>query len=219
MVASPPPRLYLPAADWEGDLMPKRGSVQFLLHFLPSRQAPAWKIGLVVALVATLGPLPGEGSLYQKARTGLAQSLRQAAWKHALTGEPESKPWPWDQTSPAVYAVVPRLGLSATVRCDANTEISKPSFKESAVAARDPHLAPDVESSVDATNAVKVTGRKVVAGQSADAQLLEPGAPPPAAASSENCSPLDSSIPGAFRLMIEAIQGARTSPAEIEQKL
>jgi hypothetical protein len=218
MVASLPPRLHLPAADWEGDLMPKRGSVQLLLHFLPSRQAPGWKIGLAVALVATLGPLPGEGSLYQKAKTGLAQSLRQAAWKHALAGEPKSKPWPWDQTSPAAYAVVPRLGLSAAVRCDAKVEIAKPPRKESRVAARDPHLAPDVESSAGVTKAVKVTGREVVAGQSADEQLLEPGAPP-AAASSENCSPLGSSIPGAFRPMIEAIQGARTSPAGTEQKL
>ena len=201
--------------------MPERGPVQLLLHFLRSRQAPGWKIGLAVALIAMLGLLPGEESLYQKAKTGLAQSLRQAAWKHALAGEPESKPWPWDQASPAVYAVVPRLGLSASVHCDANAEhseqTSEPSRRPIAKDARDPHLAPDNVEIGDG-GAVRVTGREVVAPQAADEQLLEPGAPPTVAASSNNCSPLDSSISGAFRLMIEAIQ-ARTNPTEIEQKL
>ena len=74
--------------------MPERGSVQLLLHFLRWRQAPGWKIGLAVALIAMLGLLSGEGSLYQKATTGLAQSLREAAWKHALAGEPESSHGP-----------------------------------------------------------------------------------------------------------------------------
>ena len=97
---------------------------------LPSlRQAPGWKIGLAVALVATLGLLPGEESLYQKAKTGLAQSLRQAAWTHALAGEPQAKPWPWDQATPAVNSVVPRLGLSAAIHCDdakTSEQISEP---------------------------------------------------------------------------------------------
>jgi hypothetical protein len=223
MVALPPPRLYLPAANWEGDLMPERGPVKLLLHFLHWRQAPGWKIGLAVALIAMLGLLPGEESLYQKAKTGLAQSLREAAWKHALGGEPESKPWPWDQASPAVYAGVPRLGLSAAVHCDANAaqpeQTFEPSRRPIAKDARDPHLAADtVEIGDGGANAVRVTGREVVVPHAADDQLLEPGAPPPVAASSNNCSPLDSAIPAAFRLMIEAIQ-ARTNPTEIEQKL
>jgi hypothetical protein len=66
MVALPLPRYYLPAANWEGDLMPERGPVQFLLHFLRLRPARGWKIGLAVALVAALALLPGEESLYQK---------------------------------------------------------------------------------------------------------------------------------------------------------
>src|SRR6478609_4460489 len=194
MVALPPPRLYLPAANWEGDLMPERGPVQLLLHFLRWRQAPGWKIGLAVALIAMLGLLSGEGSLYQKATTGLAQSLREATWKHALAGEPESKPWPWDQASPAVFAAVPRLGLSAAVHCDTNSEHSEQTSEPIAKDARDPHLAPDnVEISDGGANAVRVTGREVVVPQAADEQLLEPGAPPPVAASSSNCSPLDSS--------------------------
>ena len=46
MVALPPPRLYLPAADWEEDLMPERGPVQFLLLFFRSRATPGWRMGL-----------------------------------------------------------------------------------------------------------------------------------------------------------------------------
>src|SRR5215831_6451832 len=126
MVALPPPRLYLPAADWEGDLMPEWGPDQLLLHFLRSRRASGWKVGMAVALIATLGLLSGEENLYQKAKTSLAQSLREAAWNHALAGEPESKRWPWDQASPAVYAGVPRLGLSAAVHCDDTAKHSAP---------------------------------------------------------------------------------------------
>ena len=102
--------------------MPERGPVQLLLHFLRVRPAPGWKIGLAVALVSTLALLPGEESLYHKAKAGLAQSLRQAAWNHALAGEPEPKPWPWDHSTPAVNSVVPRLGLSAAVQCDARRQ-------------------------------------------------------------------------------------------------
>src|SRR5262245_2677359 len=125
--------------------MPERGPVQLLLHFLRLRQAPDWKIGLAVALVAALCLLPGEESLYHKAKTGLAQSLRQAAWTHALAGEPEAKPWPWDHSAPAVNSVVPRLGLSAAIQCDSDAKVPQrmpqPSRKSAGVDARDPHLA------------------------------------------------------------------------------
>lgn len=199
--------------------MPERGPVQLLLHFLRLRQAPGWKIGLAVALVAALGLLPGEGSLYHKAKTGLAQSLRQAAWKHALAGEPQPKPWPWDHASPAVNSVVPRLGLSAAMHCnqDAKTsqQISEPARKPVDIEARDPHLASDGAGIGEDADAVRVAGEEVFAEQDRDDRLWEPGAPPPAAAPAADCSPLESSIPGAFHLMIEAIQGNR---AEIEQK-
>ena len=62
MVALPLPRYDLPAANWEEDLMPERGPVQFLLHFLHVRRAPGWKIGLAVAMVATI-PTIAEGTL------------------------------------------------------------------------------------------------------------------------------------------------------------
>jgi hypothetical protein len=119
-----------------------------------------------------------------------------------------------------VYAGVPRLGLSAAVHCDDTAKhsapISGPSRKARTITARDPHLAPNDVAVGDGTaKAIVATGGEIVAEES-DNQLLEPGAPPPTAASSSTCSPLDSS--GAFRLMIEAIQ-ARTNPAEIEQKL
>ena len=200
--------------------MPERRPDQLLLHFLRSRRASGWKVGMAVALIATLGLLSGEENLYQKATTSLAQSLREAAWNHALAGEPESMRWPWDQASPAVYAGVPRLGLSAAVHCDDTAKhsapISGPSRKARTITARDPHLAPNDVAVGDGTaKAIVATGGEIVAEES-DNQLLEPGAPPPPAAPSSTCSPLDSS--GAFRLMIEAIQ-ARTNPAEIEQKL
>ncbi len=190
--------------------MPERGPVQLLLHFLHVRQAPGWKIGLAVALVATLGLLPGEESLYQKAKTGLAQSLRQAAWTHALAGEPQPKPWPWDQATPAANSVVPRLGLSAAIHCDdakTSEQTTEPTPKRVGIDARDPHLASDDAGIAEDADAVRVTGNVVFAEQDRDDRLWEPGAPPPAAAPSANCSPLESSIPGALHLMIEAIQG------------
>ncbi|MGH6824464.1 hypothetical protein [Methyloceanibacter sp.] len=203
--------------------MPERGPVQFLLHFLRLRQTPGWKIGLAVALVATLGLLPGEESLYQKAKTGLAQSLRQAAWKHALAGEPQPKPWPWDQSTPAANSVVPRLGLSAAIHCDQDAKtserISETARKLGGIDARDPHLVSDRAMIVEDADAVGVAGDEGFAEQDRDDRLWEPGAPPPAATPSADCSPLDSSIPGALHLMIEAIQGNWASPTEIERKL
>jgi hypothetical protein len=203
--------------------MPERGPVQLLLHFLRLCQAPGWKIGLAVALVATLALLPGEESLYHKARAGLAQSLRQAAWKHALAGEPQAKPWPWDHASPAVNSVVPRLGLSAAIHCDASVkppeQTSEPSRNLVVSGARDPHLVSNGTGIAEDADAVRVAGDEVFSEQDRDDRLWEPGAPPLAAAPSANCSPLDSSIPGALHLMIEAIQGDPASSTEIERKL
>jgi sortase A len=214
--------------------MPERGPVQLLLHFLRLRQAPGWKIGLAVALVAALGLLPGEGSLYHKAKTGLAQSLRQAAWKHALAGEPQPKPWPWDHASPAVYSAVPRLGLSAAVHYDVGDQRSEPALETSrrsfAQDARDPHLLGDVAigdqitvtTADGSTRPYKVTGRRTVDPRTDDTLTLEPGAPPKAAAQPDSCSPSGSTLSGALHLIIEAIQGDRepTPPTTSdEQKL
>jgi hypothetical protein len=221
MVALPLPRNYLPAANWEEDLMPERGPMQFLLHFLPMRRAHGWKIGLAVALVTTLALLPGEESLYHKAKAGLAQSLRQAAWNHALAGEPKPKPWPWDHSTQAANSVVPRLGLSASVQCEAKNseQVSESSRKPVGIDTRDPHLASDDSGIAEDAGAVRVAGAELFVEQSRDDQLWEPGAPPPDAAPLGGCSPLDSAIPGALHLMIEAIQGNPTASTEIERKL
>src|SRR5690349_7845927 len=103
MVASPTPRQYLPAADREEDLMPERGPVQLLLLFFRPRAGLGWRIGVAVGVIALLGLLPSEESVYHQAKDGIAQSLRQAAWKRALAGEPEGKSWPWSEATPAVY--------------------------------------------------------------------------------------------------------------------
>ena len=167
MVALPPPRRYLPAANWEEDLMQDRGPAQFLLHFLRRRPACGWKIALASALVATLAMLPGEESLYHKAKAELAQSLRQAAWKHALAGEPAAKPWPWDHSTPAVSTVVPRLGLSAAVHCEASVEAQdkapQPSLK-SAGSTR-------VKLPCSRSSAIRATSRFCMASRSSGLNL------------------------------------------------
>ena len=163
--------------------MPERGPVQFLLHFLRLRPAPGWKIGLAVALVATLALLPGEESLYHKAKAGLAQSLRQAAWNHALAGEPEPKPWPWDHSTPAVNSVVPRLGLSAAVQCDANAKIPEQISEPVTQAGRDRCTRPAFGlgrcGSPRIADAVTVAGAELFVEEDRDDQLWEPGAPTP----------------------------------------
>ena len=196
--------------------MPKRGSVHLLLHFL-RLETRGWRIGLGLALI--LGLLPGEGSLY------LAQSLRQAAWKHALAGEPDSKPWPWDHPSRALYSVVPRLGLSAAVRYDVGSERSEPSGASRASIAqngRDPHLALNgvaigdritVTTADGSTRPYRVTGRQVIDPQASKTQIFEPGA--------GSCARLDSSLSGVLHLIIEAIQGdlPQNAPTKDQQKL
>ena len=198
--------------------MPKRGSVQLLLHFL-RLQTRGWRIGLGVALIAVLGLLPGEGGLH------LAQSLRQTAWKHALAGEPDSKPWPWDHPSRALYSVVPRLGLSAAVRYDVGSERSEPSGASRASIAqngRDPHLALSgvaigdritVTTADGSTRPYRVTGREVIDPQASKTQIFEPGA--------GSCARLDSSLSGVLHLIIEAIQGdlPQNAPTKDQQKL
>ena len=182
MVALPLPRYYLPAANWEEDLMPERGPVQFLLHFLRLRPAPGWKIGLAVALVATLALLPGEESLYHKAKAGLAQSLRQAAWNHALAGEPEPKPWPWDHSTPAVNSVVPRLGLSAAVQCDENAKIPSRSPSLHASRSESMHATriwPRTIAGSPRTPMLSGAGAELFVEEDRDDQLWEPGAPTP----------------------------------------
>jgi len=119
--------------------------------------------------------------------------------------------------------VVPRLGLSAAVQCERHAkgseQIAEPSRKPVGIDARDPHLASDETGIAEDADALIVAGAELFVQQDRDDQLWEPGAPPPDAAPLGDCSPLDPAIPGALHLMIEAIQGNRTTPTEIERKL
>src|SRR5262249_42862059 len=129
----------------------------------------------------------------------------------ALAGEPKLKPWPWDHSAQAANSVVPRLGLSASVQCDAKSaeQVSEPSRKQVGIDTRDPHLASGDGGISEDADAVRVAGAELFVEQNRDDQLWEPGAPIPEAAPLGDCSPLDSAIPGTFHLMIEAIQGNR----------
>jgi hypothetical protein len=179
MVASPTPRLYLPAADWEEDLMPERGPVQLLLLLFSRPRAKfGRRIGLAAASIAMLGLLPGEESVYHQAKLEITQSLRQAAWKHALANEPAKRSWPWSN-SLTTYSKVPRLGLSAAVlheRADEPLRSKLNAGKQSSVFldGRDPHLNVGVAigdritvtKSDGTSQAYRVTGYELLDGQS-----------------------------------------------------
>jgi sortase A len=213
--------------------MPERGPAQLLLLFLRSRAQDGWKLALAVACIALLGLTPGEEGVFHRAKLGLTQSLRQAAWKHALAGEPEGKPWPWDDVLPTPDPVVPRLGLSAAVLHDASGQRSDadPSWKQASTARRaadmdrrDPHLGLGdvaigdritVTTADGHTLAYQVTGRQRIDGQSPateDALVAAPG---------ETCAPQDSLVAGMIRLIIQAVHldQAPSQAASDEQKL
>jgi hypothetical protein len=212
MVALPPPRLYLPAADREEDLMPERGPAQLLLLFFRPRARLGWKIGLAAASVALLGLLPGEESVYHQAKVGIAQSLRQAAWKRALANEPEARSWPWSEASPATYSKVPRLGLSAAVLHEkADKPIGpKPSETEQSsviLDGRDPHLNVGVAvgdritvtKSDGTSQAYRVTGYELFDAQSrGEGDAIADGADPHYPRS-------ESPLASVLRLIIEAV--------------
>jgi hypothetical protein len=211
MVALPTPRLYLPAANREEDLMPERGPAQFLLLFFPPRARLGWRIGLAAAAIALLGLLPGEESVYHQAKAGIAQSLRQAAWTQVLAREPEARSWPWSEASPVAYSKVPRLGLSAAVlheKADSRAE-PKPHAKQSSAMLdrRDPHL--DVGVAVGdqitvtkadgSTQSYRVTGYELFGAQDRGADDLTGDAADPHYPHSE------SPLAGVLRLIIEAV--------------
>lgn len=201
--------------------MPERGSVQVLLFFR-SRLRAGCRIGVVAAFIALLGLLPGEQGMYNKAKTGLDQSLREAAWKSALAGESEQTAWPWDEAPPAAYRAVPRLGLSAALYYEpgaAQADQDSLSSARSSFAAddaRDPHLA---------RGDVAIGDRITVTTANGDTQVYtvtgaEPvdAVPTGAAAAPDRCAPLDTSLAGALRLIIEAIRvDAPSSPASSEE--
>lgn len=186
--------------------MPERGPAQLLLLFFRQRTRLWRRMGLAAAGIALLGLLPGEESVYQTAKTEIAQSLRQAAWKHALAREPEAKAWPWSDAAPVAYSRVPRLGLSAAVLYDRSGAQGglKPasSDRSSAILDHDPHLNVDLAvgdqitvTRADGTRrAYRVTGWELFAAQRGNetADNADPHYP-------RSGAPL-----GALRLSIEA---------------
>jgi hypothetical protein len=198
--------------------MPKRGSVQLLLLFFHGRPRARW-VGVTLVCVALLGLLHGEGP---GLKAGLAQSLRQSAWEHALAGEPAQAPWPWDDVAPIANPLVPRLGLSAAVLIDADWSL-KPSAeapppvatrKNPAADRRDPHLALGDGTIGDV---YRVIGRNA-----ADpGQFASEGESPEADPHLLTCPHLDPSVASAVRLFIDAMHvdpGTTTAPSP-EQKL
>ncbi len=125
--------------------MPERGPAQLLLLSFSTLKRSGWRVGLAASLVALLGLLPREEGVYHHAKADFAQSLRQAAWNHAIAGEQTRPAWPWDEAAPVAYSKVPRLGLSATIQHDAAASAGEANTNElrrklAADDWRDPHL-------------------------------------------------------------------------------
>jgi hypothetical protein len=202
--------------------MPKRGSAQLLLFF---RARARW-LGTILSGLALLCLLHGEG---HGLKSGIAQSLRQSAWRHALAGEPVPQPWPWDGATPAAKSPVPRLGLSAVVLTESEWHPPSSSREQPLKAgpraagdASDPNLAfgdvalgdPSVTPAKGLRSLERVTGPAPIkpcpeaAAPEADPHLL-------------TCTPLDPSAASALRLIIDAAHSdasATTAPVP-EQKL
>ena len=224
MVALPPPRHYLPAANREEDLMPERGPVQLLLHFLRVRPTPGWKIGLAVALVSTLALLPGEESLYHKAKAGLAQvaassclearTCRRARAEAMALGPFHSRrqfrgaaAWPERRRSMRPR----RQGLRADRR--AFTQAGRNRCTRPASGVRRDAGSPRMPMPSSSRAPSCSLSKTAMTSSGSRARRYRPRL------QQGDCSPLKSSIPGALHLIIEAIQGNRTSPTEIERKL
>ncbi|MGB6906173.1 MAG: hypothetical protein WBE04_03515 [Methyloceanibacter sp.] len=208
--------------------MPERGSVQFLLLFFRSRVRAGCRIGVAVAFIALLGLLPGEQGMYNKAKTGFDQSLREAAWKSALAGESKQTAWPWDEAAPAANRAVPRLGLSAALYYESGAarpdqdSLSRARSSFAADDARDPHLARGDVAIGDRITVTTANGdTQVYTVTGAEPVDAVPTGAAAAAAAPDSCAPLDTSLAGALRLIIEAIRvDAPSSPtASEEQKL
>lgn len=204
--------------------MPKRGSAQLLLLFFRARAR--W-LGAVLSGLALLCLLHGEGP---GLKSGIAHSLRQSAWRHALAGEPAQQPWPWDGATPTAKSPVPRLGLSAVVLTDSEWQ-PRPSERagprkagpRAAANASDSHLAlGDValgDPSVTAGKGLKRIERVTAPGpiDPCPAAAIAPEADPHLL----TCTPLDPSMASALRLIIDAAHSdasATTAPVP-EQKL
>ena len=211
---------YLPAADWEEDLMPERGPAQLLLLFFRSRATPGWRLGLAVALLRCSAFCPARKCLPPgqiRYRPIVAPSRLDAC--------------PCRRAGAAAMAVGRHVTgrqfrrAAARPQCrGALTEAANaPSggFSRSWRASRwrsdrhDPHLALGdvaigdglpVTAAEGLTPAYQVTGAKTVD----DARLRPPMLRPPARAiRTLSCSRSHPSFAGALRLIIEAAHSTR----------
>jgi hypothetical protein len=202
--------------------MSRRGSAQLLLLFFRSRKTLGWTLGILAAILLAAGldfPLPTQA--------GLAQTLRQSAWQHALAGLPEQAPWPWAETSSPIASSVPQLGLSASALKAAGPDGHVQLETIEPAPAQDPHLPPAQLSDVsvgdritlttaDGSSSVyQVTGRKVV-----DPHLAATG---PVASGDDpapgTCMPLDPLLASSLRLVIEATKLSTPAAAEASPEL
>ena len=119
-MALPPPRYCLPAAYREEDLMPSRGSAQFLLLFLRSRRRLGWMMGALACalIVAVLLQAGGEfpSSEPHRARATAAPE-RLAACSRRVAGSPA---FALGRQPRQHRRKVPLLGLSASVIKETN---------------------------------------------------------------------------------------------------
>jgi hypothetical protein len=174
---------------------------------------------------ALLGLLHGEGI---GLKSDIAQSLRDQAWKHALAGQPDHQPWPWEDAAPPSSRSVPRLGLSAAVLIGADWPAKSAMHRLRAPAravtpddGRDPHIdLGDISVGDDITvkgadgksRVYRVTRRRIVdPGQAVDANV-----PANADPHLQNCEPHGSSMADTLRLIIDAVRPepkATTAPS------
>jgi hypothetical protein len=197
---------------------------QLLLLFPRSRR----KGGLIVGAIA--GGAIAAGlilTLPLSAPSELAQALRESAWDRALAEAPEPSAWPWTGAPVATTRKVPRLGLSAAVIRDASGQsmpaIHAPLSPAAAGIPKHDGAMPSelavgdriiVTTASGNSRVYRVAGPKVV-----DPHLLEGGSGARnGAATGDTCVPLDPSLAGPLRLIIEAITADPPAPAPNEEQ-
>jgi sortase A len=193
----------------EEDLMPKRGSVQLLLHSFRAHLRAVVVIGAAAAVTVLVGLAQLGDRFPLMERTGLGQLLHQSAWTKALSVQAEQTAWPWEDPTFVPSAKVPRLGLSAAVTMGPDeqdhswlgalpgSEIGKTDtdLRDVAIGDRITVTAADGSSHI-----YRVTGRRVV-----DPHLQDPeSALDDQEVSLVTCWPLDPCIAGSQHLIIEA---------------
>lgn len=203
--------------------MPKRGSVQLLLLFFRARAR--W-LGTILSGLALLCLLHGEAP---GLKSGIAQSLRQSAWRHALAGEPAQQPWPWDGATPAAKSPVPRLGLSAVVLTE--SEWQQPSSARARSLKAGPRAAAGASDTSLAFGDIALGDPNVTPAEGLKSlervtvpRPIKPCPTAPAPAADPHlltCTPLDPSVASALRVIIDAAHGdaSATTAPDPEQKL